>query len=87
MKFLHALLILMLTQSVCFAYNPYISPFYNPRMYRRGVITGIPAPIFQYNVPNVPEPYYINRKHIKKKYRKYYPSAQSGQSYTIIEQY
>lgn len=87
MKLLKILLIFVLTQTACFAYSPYISPFYNQRLYRRGVMTGIPAPIFQYNVPNMPEPYYVNRKHIKKKYRKYYPSAQNNQSFTIIEEY
>lgn len=87
MKFLKLFLIFVLTQSACFAYNPYLSPYYNQRLYRRGVITGVPAPIFQYNVPNAPEPYYVNRRHIKKKYRKYYPQAQSGQSFTVIEQY
>ncbi|MBR1754057.1 hypothetical protein IJ732_04395 [bacterium] len=87
MKILQILIVFALTQTACLAYNPYVSPIINQRLYRRGVVTGIPAPIFQYNVPNAPETYYINRKHIKKKYRKYYPQSQSGSSFTIIEQY
>lgn len=77
MKIFQLLLVLILTQSTCFAYTtPYMSPFMHQRMHRRGVITGVPAPIVQYNVPVMPQPYYINKKHIKKKYRKYYfPSS------------
>ena len=68
MKIFKILTILLLTQSACFAYTiNYNQPFLNGTFYRRGVITGVPAPIIQYNVPQLEQPQYINRKHIKKK--------------------
>lgn len=84
MKIFYILLILLITQSTCFAYVSYNPSFINQRLFRRGVMTGIPTPIVQYNIPPAPQPYYVNRKHIKKKYRKYYPSSQES-SFTIIE--
>lgn len=88
MKIFHILLILLLTQTVCFAYT---SPYYhsgthNKRFYKRGVMTGIPAPIYPYNQyqysTDYGNPYYI--KKTQKKYRKYYyPEPMT--SITIIE--
>ena len=86
MKILQVLILILITQSSCFAYtktySTYNYPFINQRVFRHGVMTGIPTPIVQYNVPSVvPETYYIKRKHIKKKYRKYYPNNNFYGSY------
>ena len=89
MRLLQILAILLFAQATCFAYsfNYYnsTSPMFNNLWYRRGVMTGIPAPIFQYNVPTLPQPQYINKKHIKKKYRKYYTQNDDYSTFTILE--
>ena len=87
------ILFAFLIQFGCFAYTTpqinqrqynraYRQALYN-RAFKRGVMTGVPYPI--YMTPTVIEtPTYVNRKHIKKKYRKYYPET-SENSFTIIE--
>lgn len=88
------ILLTFLIQSVCFVYATptvqqrlYKRALYN-RAFNRGVMTGVPYPIYQYTPiviePQVQQPTYVKRKHIKKKYRKYYP-AESENSFTIIE--
>jgi len=80
-------LLLFVAQTACFAYTTSYttlnSPFLTQRLYRRGFMTGIPAPIVQYNIPAPPEPYYINRSRIKNKYRYYYPQTNNS-SFSVI---
>ena len=84
------ILLAFLIQPMCFAssnikfYN-HGRPFYNRGLFNRGTVTGIPYPIYQYNPVLIQEqPTYVKRKHIKKKYRKYYPQDTEN-SYILIE--
>ncbi|MBQ9688277.1 hypothetical protein IJV79_01425 [bacterium] len=87
MKIFQILLLLLITQSACFAYyyHPHTSPFFRQNFPRRGVATGIPTPIVQYNVPNTPTPHFVNQRQIiRDNYRNFYP-IETKSSITILD--
>lgn len=98
MKLFQLILVLILFQTSCMGYtsptlnqrmynHAYRKALYNRALFNRGVMTGIPVPIYQYTpaiIPEVQQPAYVKRKHIKKKYRKYYP-IENENSFTVIE--